>query len=304
MNDININDISMYGEHGIEMIDDNIISRHTTFSSEKIIKSHAGATNPNILHNWDFRNPVNQKRQLVYTEPGYTIDRWVANHSRIELLPTGIQIQNTLGSATVDQIIEFPQLYHGKTLTASMEIDGIVYSLTIENIDIYDNTSHTFYLPNGLEFALRTGRPHRLLEFRLVRGTVSTLGQSFIVSRAKLELGTVSTLANDPPMDYGRELAICRRYQIMISDATTRIISMNSSILWFAVSLPTSLRINPVISARNFLIAQLSNANEIQGFVFTNHLVENGVLISASKVNHGLSDARLIMHNAFFDANL
>ena len=36
MNDININDISMYGEHGVEMIDDNTISRNTTFSSEKI----------------------------------------------------------------------------------------------------------------------------------------------------------------------------------------------------------------------------------------------------------------------------
>ena len=36
MSDININDISMYGEHGVEMIDDNNISRRTTFSSEKI----------------------------------------------------------------------------------------------------------------------------------------------------------------------------------------------------------------------------------------------------------------------------
>lgn len=32
--------------------------------------------NPNLLDNWYFGNPVNQRGQAEYTEAGYTIDRW------------------------------------------------------------------------------------------------------------------------------------------------------------------------------------------------------------------------------------
>ena len=34
------------------------------------------SSNPNLLINSDFRNPVNQRGRIVYDEPGYTIDRW------------------------------------------------------------------------------------------------------------------------------------------------------------------------------------------------------------------------------------
>ena len=41
---------------------------------------------------------------------------------------------------------------------------------------------------------------------------IDTTGNDAIVSRIKLELGDTNTLANDPPMDFGRELAVCQRF--------------------------------------------------------------------------------------------
>jgi hypothetical protein len=35
-----------------------------------------GMVNPNLLDNWYFGNPVNQRGQTEYTAAGYTIDRW------------------------------------------------------------------------------------------------------------------------------------------------------------------------------------------------------------------------------------
>ena len=93
-NSNNIHDLRMYSEHDTEMINDDYISRNTAFSSEKItkissdisnnisnniLKTHAGSTNPNILHNWDFMHSVNQINQKTYTTNGTTANRWFAN---------------------------------------------------------------------------------------------------------------------------------------------------------------------------------------------------------------------------------
>ena len=36
----------------------------------------AGWSNPNLLINWYFADPVNQRGQKTYTNDGYTIDKW------------------------------------------------------------------------------------------------------------------------------------------------------------------------------------------------------------------------------------
>ena len=111
----NIHDIRIYSEHGTEMINDDYISKNTTFSSEKIandmnniessitniLKNHAGSTNQNILHNWDFANVVNQSGLTKY--PGgsnsYTIDRWKRQSSGGELVlySDGIELNGETG---------------------------------------------------------------------------------------------------------------------------------------------------------------------------------------------------------------
>lgn len=39
--------------------------------------------NPNLLDNWYFGNPVNQRGKTTYTEAGYGIDRWLADYGTI-----------------------------------------------------------------------------------------------------------------------------------------------------------------------------------------------------------------------------
>ncbi len=35
-----------------------------------------GWSNPNLLDNWYFADPINQRGQMEYSDTGYTIDRW------------------------------------------------------------------------------------------------------------------------------------------------------------------------------------------------------------------------------------
>ena len=305
----------MYGEHGVEMINDNIISRHTAFSSEKMAESYAGASNQNILHNWDFRNPVNQLGRLKYTQQGYSIDRWfIAATTEMTLIPTGILIHDIVGTTHIDQLIEYPHLYHGKTLTASIEIDGVIYSHTVNNVDINVNTVHFMTLPNGLRFGLRTGIGNTpSLRFRLFQSSPLSLGKSYTITRAKLELGTVSTLANDPPMDFGRELAICQRYQQVISNVRLGFsyVAINQrAASTFPIHI-TPMRITPAVRLSNPVIRHLSTlavfTNDIN---FAPHFMTNNNSIILSPTGSGIpvglsnNTHTLLVDSLFLDANL
>ena len=56
--------------------------------------AHGGIYRKNLLHNWDFRNPVNQRGFTSTTNAGYTIDRWqlVASGHTVEVVPDGIKL--------------------------------------------------------------------------------------------------------------------------------------------------------------------------------------------------------------------
>jgi hypothetical protein len=67
----------------------------------KLGVTSVGQTNPNLLDNWDWRNPVKQYGINTWTA-GYGIDRWFlsADNSSITINPgNGLDITNTLDSA-------------------------------------------------------------------------------------------------------------------------------------------------------------------------------------------------------------
>ena len=43
------------------------------------VAAHGGIYRKNILHNWDFRNPVNQRGQTEYTPTSHAMDRWIVD---------------------------------------------------------------------------------------------------------------------------------------------------------------------------------------------------------------------------------
>lgn len=157
----------------------------------------------NLLDNWDFRNPVNQRGQTTVTAGSFLVDRW-----------------KLYGSGTV-------------TLTS----DGLVFSTTIdfgEQIEISRiplNVPVTFSVLTNLGLKSIThafvGTLNETVFQDIGNGIVVNIiynwansgtllfcmqGNNVTVRAVKLELGSVSTLANDPPADHEAEKAKCKRY--------------------------------------------------------------------------------------------
>ena len=163
-------------------------------------------TNPNLLHNWDFRNPVNQRKVSgTISAEGYFYDRWIkAASGTVVKYDNPNYIVLTANTFIYQRVEGF--LLCGKPVTISaIDIDGTtVYSATgvvpseptiQTNVQIGGGFYGAFAIDTaGVYFGFGTG----------------SVGVGLLC--IKLEMGTVSTLAYDPPMDYGAELLKCQRF--------------------------------------------------------------------------------------------
>ena len=139
--------------------------------------------NPNLLDNWYFGNPVNQRGQTVYSGEGYGIDRWkVENSTTIKLTNNGLVITTTNDNG-ITQNSEQLQYLLGKIVTFSMltasglfvltfDAGGISGGLSLSQFEIYSTSSWLLYI-------------------RHVGG-----GDSEDILAVKLELGSEQTLAH------------------------------------------------------------------------------------------------------------
>ena len=220
--------------------------------------SHGGIQHKNLLHNWDFRNPVNQRGQTEYTS-GYTIDRWrIGGQGTVRVANGFIELKST-GTFYFWQNLENPQFYDGKTVTVSIEVDGQIYSSN-GTINLNQGTNPTFanaFFSGGyaqVEYVTAS----QLLRFRVVITSGQTVSD---ITRVKLEIGSTSTLANDPPADYGEQLALCQRYYQTISrdPVGTGYISSAGTTAYIAVPTPVTMRTTPTLvgaTAGDFKIRQ------------------------------------------------
>ena len=188
-------------------------------------------TNPNLLDNWYFGRPVNQRGQTEYSEYSYTIDRWIFDNDSgtvtANLTQEGVRFSassETTGIASLRQIIDPENInaLAGKTVTLSclgktdsyqqvlFYIDNkIVANASSASVDGVCMTTCTYTLPTVLSsFAV----------FLYAR-SASGAGEGSLLA-AKLELGDTQTLAhkenekwvlNEIP-DFGEQLARCQRY--------------------------------------------------------------------------------------------
>lgn len=167
-------------------------------------------SNPNLLDNWYFGNPVNQRGKTEYVSAGYTIDRWVVSESTLVVEDGYISVDLTNWKGIL-QYIE-PNLFKklaGKTLTASvMHNDGQLKSVTFTpsqdwtKVDLWVGTEMGTIIYRWSE-----GRPN----FTYANTQIGDL------LAFKLELGDQQTLAhqengvwvlNEIP-DYTEELLKC-----------------------------------------------------------------------------------------------
>lgn len=214
---------------------------------------------PNLLDNWYFGRPVNQRGQTEYTEAGYCIDRWILAGDTATLNGDGITFVSPSPGRVVRQPIEFPDFLSGKTVTFSIyaKVTSGKWSLTdTENFASVHRdvpistgiTSWTFEVADANKFGSGV---------KCVGFWGSTEEGQIAVLAAKLELGSTQTLAhregdkwvlNEVP-EYGEQLRRCQRYYFVINanhffsgwcTLTTK--------FWTCIPTPVPLRAKPAIS--------------------------------------------------------
>ena len=169
-----------------------------------------GWSNPNLLDNWYFADPVNQRGRTRYTGAGYTIDRWILNQGTA-IFAGGVKLDRDV---VLLQPIGCADILDGRQYFVSyMDVRGRVFGgpLTV------------CYAQYGNFKFCNAGR--NVLYIRSV-------DCSDMILAAKLELGRSQTLAhqdedgtwvlNDPPPDKALELAKCQRYYQIFTDKALR----------------------------------------------------------------------------------
>lgn len=182
-------------------------------------------TNPNLLDNWFFGNPVNQRGQMEYTytpTPSYTIDRWRADGNGTITLKDGyIDVFNNNSWCSVMQYIDNPKCFAGKTLTASMlRRDENPLKLML----YVDGKSLGEVLKTDKLVSTTVKLPDNISSLAVLFGASTNKSSSLLA--AKLELGDTQTLAhkdssgnwilNEIP-DFGEQLRRCQRYAVELN---------------------------------------------------------------------------------------
>ena len=172
-------------------------------------------SNPNLLDNWYFADPVNQRGLTEYGE-GYTIDRWclyVSGTTTISI-ENGVVIHEGAGGC-FQQRLERSKMEKllGQAATLSVLIDNQLYSAT----DILGYPGNKCIIRG-----LPVGESSLFWDDVKCEVNFSLKGGAGVLQAVKLELGTIQTLAhqdtagnwvlNDPPPDPTLELLKCQRY--------------------------------------------------------------------------------------------
>jgi len=189
-------------------------------SSDWATAAQVGTTNPNILHNWDFANVINQRAQSEYhvwtSGNRYTIDRWMIVRASLEIINGGIRLSRGAGFDTItlfEQVIDRVDNYRGKEITFTAVTGNGVFTIT-RIIPADSLVWESFANMEGTIFSIgfRLDVVNQRLFFRIFTTTLLQDSTHLDIYRVKVEMGAVSTLVNDPPMDFDRELIVCQRH--------------------------------------------------------------------------------------------
>ena len=87
--------------------------------------------NPNLLDNWDFKNPVNQRGVSgTISSTGYFIDRWQIENGTVQLTANGLVLNGTITQTTLSAlsgVTASVKMYSG---TATATYSGATFSIT------------------------------------------------------------------------------------------------------------------------------------------------------------------------------
>lgn len=206
----------------------------TYFSSveetdSKIADLSEQISNPNLLDNWYFLDPINQRGETNYSNQGHAIDRWNFSNSTFSISENGITLTaNGVKEYYFLQFHENANNFIGNTYTISLlAADNVLYTTSFTVNGSIPSTNKIRILSTiinqkiHLEIWLYADK-RILFQFNSIGITQE---DTFVA--AKLELGSRQTLAhqdengnwvlNDPPPNKQQELAKCQRYFVRLS---------------------------------------------------------------------------------------
>ena len=234
---------------------------HSAQDIDDTITKTSQLTGRNLLDNWYFADPINQRGQTSYTGAVYGVDRWrslTGNTISVEM--SGLRItgsNDTSFSNMIQQNIpeELLNALDGKTVTASI--------LVSENtgggaVAVRLGATAGSTVTTGLSTLTVAFNKSSHSYFSIQHATPKTA--NFVVQAVKLELGTQQTLARkavdgtwvliDPPPNKAEELAKCQRYFVKFEGSIFNGYVNNLTMMFFlSVDLPVTMRVRPVVGS-------------------------------------------------------
>ena len=212
----------------------------------KLNNSITQLSNPNLLINSDFRNPINQRGKTSYLSvcdgkwaKSYSIDRWFAqNGGRITVNSESITIdgENTTSVGILAYEIENYLPYDTYTFTIN-----VLNNVGDANLAYYDKDNNEVYLTTNMVAGLNTFTfKNSIHSFAIAVGK----GESLEIEYIKLEKGSVSTPF--VPRHYGEELALCQRYYHIDQSTIVGYIGSSSKLYCRSDDI-LSMRTNPTV---------------------------------------------------------
>lgn len=242
-----------------------------------VIDTRVQPSRQNLLHNWYFPHPVNQRlvSGTFSTAGAYFLDRWKLVSGTVTIDSDGVTLNGTMA-----QVLEDPA---GAAVTATV----LTAAGISEVVPVYNDTTRTFSI---------TAQNKKLLG-------------------AKLELGDAQTLAhqsggawqfNELP-DPALELAKCQRFcfaPFVGGSIFSRTTFVGASMIQFFVPIPVTLRTNPVLESGTINVGAWGSTGLARDFTYTYTALRNSVRVLAAKTGHGLTDAWMDLNKVVFSADL
>ena len=189
----------------------------------------------------------------------YTVDRWKITNGSVTVTVNvdGTLTLTNIGTehARFSQIIEKGVINRliGRTLVASADVVSVTGNVNMflqEVAHPWQTPIYNIPLHAGVTVKVSDAIESFTNNVQLVLALAE--GASITVRAVKLELGSVSTLANDSPPNYAEELMKCQRYY-QIYDGTPKAFCFNSiDGMIFCFSLPIEMRAIPSVTLADF----------------------------------------------------
>lgn len=266
-------------------------------------------SNPNLLINSDFRNPINQRGSTIYyggANKYYTVDRWCMGANdfdrTVEIVDGGIKITNpnTTYIGSFQQVFE--NLLPSGDYTLSIKVTAISGAVTI-----FCDGANT-----GSQKNLEVGINTKTMQATSISAVNIHLAasSSVVIEWIKLEVGTTPTPFS--PRTYAEELALCRRYFDIMGGTRTIGVEQDYNANTFTYAIPRNvmMRTTPTISihgttttnSTDGICVRTIGCAILPGFTFTYSLRGWELLVvakSSTPLNKMCYETQLYINDAF-----